>query len=124
MPSPETIERFIAMVEQNDHVRACETFYAENATMQENQAAPRVGRAAHVASEKKLLQRVQRMKSRCVRPVFIDCNNVVIRWVFQFDWIDGTYTHLDELAYQQWEGEFISEEIFFYDPAQRVPKMK
>jgi hypothetical protein len=31
-------------------------------------------------------------------------------------------THMEELAYQRWEGERIAEETFFYDPAQRVPK--
>ena len=47
---------------------------------------------------------------------------VVIRWIFQFEWLDGTVTRMEELAYQRWEGERIAEETFFYDPAQRVPK--
>jgi hypothetical protein len=29
---------------------------------------------------------------------------------------------MEELAYQRWVGELIAEEMFFYDPAQRVPK--
>jgi hypothetical protein len=47
---------------------------------------------------------------------------VVIRWIFRFEWLDGTVTHMEELAYQRWEGERIAEETFFYDPAQLVPK--
>jgi hypothetical protein len=43
MPSPDTLERFIARVEQNAHAEAIEEFYTENASMQENQSAPRVG---------------------------------------------------------------------------------
>jgi hypothetical protein len=46
----------------------------------------------------------------------------VIRWIFRFEWLDGTVTHMEELAYQCWVGERIAEETFFYDPAQRVPK--
>jgi len=57
-----------------------------------------------------------------VRPVFVNGDRVVIRWIFQFEWIDGTVTRMEEIAYQRREGERISEETFFYDPAQRVPK--
>jgi hypothetical protein len=46
---------------------------------------------------------------------------VVVRWIFRFEWLDGTITRMEELAYQRWEGDRIAEEQFFYDPAQRVP---
>lgn len=122
MPSAETLERFIARVEQNAHAEAVEEFYTENASMQENQAAPRIGRDAHVANERKVLARAKAVHSECVRPVFVHGDRVVIRWIFRFDWLDGTVTQMEELAYQRWEGERIAEETFFYDPAQRVPR--
>ena len=59
MPSPETLERFVARVEQNAHAEACEEFYTADSTMQENQAEPRVGRDAHVANERKVLARAR-----------------------------------------------------------------
>jgi len=34
------------------------------------------------------------------------------------EWLDGTVTQMEELAYQRREGERIAEEQFFYDPAQ------
>ncbi|MBC7705614.1 MAG: nuclear transport factor 2 family protein, partial [Rhodoferax sp.] len=45
MPSRETVERFIDLVSQNRHVDAIEAFYADDATMQDNNQAPRFGRA-------------------------------------------------------------------------------
>ena len=48
MPSRDTVERFVAMVVSGDHVGAIEAFYAEDASMQENLAPPRVGKAALV----------------------------------------------------------------------------
>jgi hypothetical protein len=48
--------------------------------------------------------------------------HVVIRWVFHFAWHDGTHTHLEELAYQRWQGELIAQETLFYDPAQMKPR--
>jgi len=122
MPTTKTLERFIAQVEQNDHVGACEEFYTENSSMQENQSTPRVGRDLHVANERNVLARAKSVTSRCIRPVLVSGDTVVIRWVFNFEWVDGTVTHMEELAYQRWDGERIAEETFFYDPAQRVPK--
>ncbi len=122
MPTAETLERFIARVEENAHVEAIEEFYTEDASMQENQSPPRVGRDLLMARERAVLAKARSVKSTCVRPVFVNGDNVVVRWVFDFEWPDGTKTHMEELAYQRWEGERIAEETFFYDPAQRAPK--
>jgi hypothetical protein len=121
MPTADTLERFIARVEQNAHVEAVEEFYTAESTMRENQLPPRVGRDAHAANERKVMARARSIMSKCVRPVFVNADKVVIRWIFQFEWLDGTVTRMEELAYQRWEGERIAEENFFYDPAQRVP---
>ena len=122
MPTSETLERFIARVEENAHAEAVEEFYTADASMQENQAPPRVGRDAHVANERKVLARAKTLSSKCVRPAFVNGDRVVIRWIFHFEWLDGTITHMEEIAYQRWEGERIAEETFFYDPAQRIPR--
>ena len=122
MPTTETLERFIRRVEENAHAEALEEFYTEDASMQENQATPRVGRDAHIANERSVFSRVQSVTSKCVRPAFLNNDRVVIRWIFHFEWLDGTVTDMDEIAYQRWEGDRIAEEKFFYDPAQRIPK--
>jgi hypothetical protein len=121
MPTTETLERFIARVEQNAHVEAVEEFYAPDSTMRENNAAPRTGRDVHANAERKVMGRAKSVFSQCVRPVFVNGDHVVIRWIFRFEWLDGSVTRVEELAWQRWEGERIAEEQFFYDPAQRVP---
>ena len=122
MPAAETLEQFIALVERNAHVEAIEAFYAPNASMQENQSAPRRGRGDLMANERRVLAKAKTVTSACIRPVFVSGDRVVIRWVFRFEWLDGTATRIEELAYQRWEGERIAEETFFYDPGQLVPK--
>lgn len=122
MPTTETLERFIALVERNAHAEAIEAFYAPNASMQENQTAPRVGRDNLVANERRVLAKAKAVTSTCIRPVFVYDDKVVIRWVFRFEWMDGSVTRMEELAYPHWEHERIVEETFFYDPAQLVPK--
>ena len=120
MPSLETLERFIARVEENAHAEAIAEFYTEGASMQENAAPPRVGRDNLVANERRVLARAKAVTSQCVRPAFVNGERVVIRWIFEFRWLDGSTTRMEEIAYQRWEGERIAEETFFYDPAQRV----
>jgi ketosteroid isomerase-like protein len=121
MPTPDTLERFIQRVESGAHAEACEEFYTPDATMRENRSPPRVGRDAHVANERRVLARAKSVVSKCVRPVFVEGDRVVIRWIFEFAWLDGTHTRMEELAYQRWDGERIAEETFFYDPAQLRP---
>jgi len=118
MPSKQALERFIARVEENAHVEAIREYYAENASMRENMKEPRVGREALAAREQKTMDRAKSVKSTCVRPVLVDGDIVVIRWIFEFEWNDGTRTRMEELAYQRWEGDKVAEEQFFYDPAQ------
>ncbi|MBS2021973.1 MAG: nuclear transport factor 2 family protein [Deltaproteobacteria bacterium] len=125
MPTPAALERFIATVESNAHDRAIDEFYAEHATMQENQSAPRAGgKAAHLARERGVMARAKAMSTECIRPVLVHGDTVVIRWIFQFEWLDGTVTRMEELAYQRWSGDQIVSETFFYDPAQRTPVAK
>jgi ketosteroid isomerase-like protein len=123
MPSAETLQRFIARVEENAHAEAIEEFYAADATMQENQSPPRGGgRDKLVDNERRVLARARKVESTCVRPVFVNGDHVAIRWIFRFEWLDGRVTRMEEMAWQRWAGERIAEETFFYDPAQMVPK--
>jgi hypothetical protein len=118
MPSAATLEAFIARVESNAHVEAIRDFYTEDASMRENFEPPRVGRELLMAHEAKALARAASVSSRCVRPVFVNGDHVVIRWIFEFGWKDGSHGRIEELAWQCWRGERICEEQFFYDPKQ------
>jgi hypothetical protein len=122
MPTFETLERFVARVVSGAHADAIEEFYTAHATMQENMAPPRVGRDVLVANERGVLARAKSVISICVHPIFVNGDYVVIRWIFDFIWQDGSTTHMEELAYQRWEGQRIAQEQFFYDPAQLTPK--
>ena len=122
MPSAETLARFIARVEEGAHVQAIEEYYHADATMRENLAPPRVGRDALVANEARALRKVRSVQSRCVGPVFVNGDHVVIRWNFRFVGLDGKIRQIEELAYQHWRGERIQSEQFFYDPSQFVPR--
>lgn len=122
MPSHETLVRFVQRVEQNAHVEAIDEFYTDDASMQENNAPPRVGKAVLMENERRALARAKTVRSQCIGPVLVNGDVVVIRWRFRFEGHDGSVRELEELAYQQWQGERIRREQFFYDPAQFVAR--
>jgi len=118
MPALDTIECFVRLVEDCRTVEAMERYYAGNASMQENAATPRVGKAALIQHEVQALASIAELKVKCIRPILVSGDVVVIRWAFEMLGKDSKVTRFEELAYQRWEGELMAEEQFFYDPAQ------
>jgi hypothetical protein len=122
MPSQQALDAFVAMVLANKHDEAIATFYTPDSTMQENLDPPRKGRDGNVARERAVMARANRIHSALEGPIFVSGDRVVLRWIFRFDFADGTSIVMDEIAYQRWEGDLIAEERFYYDPAQRARK--
>jgi len=122
MPSRERVQEFISLVERGEYVRAIEDFYHPEASMQENGQPPRTGRQALIEHERAVLARLQGMRTRRVEIYLVDGDRVVINWVFEMTGRDGKVRTLDELALQEWNGDRIAKERFYYDPAQiRTP---
>jgi hypothetical protein len=120
MPSREKVEAFVADVLSNDHAGAIERWYAADASIQENQSAPRVGRDILVAGERRTLARVSGVTTELLAPPIVDGEQVAIRWRFTFERADGTRMTMEEVAWQVWRDDKIWREIFYYDPAQRA----
>ena len=116
MPSRARLDEFIAFVVSGDHAGAIECFYTEDASMQENAAAPRVGRDLLVAHERAVLERVESVTSTCVASV-AEGDRVAINWVFEFVYKSGKTGRFDEVALQEWRGDKVFRERFFYDTA-------
>jgi ketosteroid isomerase-like protein len=124
MPSRDTLESFVATVVSGKHDQAIADFYTPGASMQENLDEERKGRDGLVARERAVMAMFKSIGTTCVRPVFVDGDRVVIRWIFEFERPDGGKIRMDELAYQRWEGEKIAEERFYYDPKQMQTVLK
>jgi ketosteroid isomerase-like protein len=118
MPTRARLDEFIAAVVSGDHAGAIERFYTEDASMQENAAPPRVGRDLLVAHERAVLERVERVTSICVTSV-VEGDRVAINWVFDFVYKSGKTGRFDEVALQEWRGDRVFRERFFYDPSKQ-----
>lgn len=118
MPSIQTVERFVQLVEAGRGLDAIVDFYAQDVVVRENQGPARAGRAALLADETAARAAVSDPRARCVRPILVADDVVVIRWIFDYVDRQGRAVHFEELAYQRWQGDRIVQEQFFYDPAQ------
>jgi hypothetical protein len=121
MPDRKSVDAFTAHVISGDHVGAIRDWYAEDAWMQENVGARRVGREALMAHEAAALARVERVDTELLAPPLIDGDTVVIRWRFTFVPKSGPSMQMEEVAWQTWANGKVKEETFFYDPSQMRP---
>ncbi|MFL5295523.1 MAG: nuclear transport factor 2 family protein [Phenylobacterium sp.] len=121
MPERDRVAAFVATVEAGRYVEAIEQFYHPDASMQDNQREPRVGRDRLIADERATMARFAAMHTDPVEDLLIDGDKVMVRWRFVFTPADGDPITMEELALQRWDGERIAEERFFYDPGQTRP---
>lgn len=122
MPTIQRVNQFIKAVEETPHYQVIEQFYTDDASIQENQSTPRSGKLVLIANEKSVYTKANKVSSTCLRPIFVKDNQVMIRWKFRFDWKDGSFSEIEEIACQEWQDDLILKEQFFYDPKQFSPK--
>ena len=121
MPSRQTVEAFVALVEAGDYVGAIEHFYAPDASTRENTGEPVVGREVLMAKERGVMARFRKIEAVRIGPVLIEGDTVTARWKFTFTGADGSSRTLEEIAWQTWPDDRLIEERFFYDPRQIAP---
>jgi hypothetical protein len=116
MPTRARLDEFIAVVESGDHAGAIERYYTKDASMQENTAPPRVGRELLVDRERGVLAQMSHVYSKAVTSV-VEGDNVAIHWIFELTDKTGSVRRVDEVALQEWRGDRVFRERFFYDPS-------
>jgi ketosteroid isomerase-like protein len=116
MPSRARLDEFIAVVESGDHAGAIERYYTEDSSMQENACPPRVGRDVLVAHERAALARMSHVYSKAMSST-VEGDRVAIHWIFELTEKSGKVRRFDEVALQEWRGDKIFRERFFYDPS-------
>jgi ketosteroid isomerase-like protein len=122
MPTCERVQALIDLVERGRYVEALESFYHDDASMQENLDPPRHGLDTLIKGERRVMAAHREIRTRPVKTFMVEGDRAVINWIFDFVDRDGRAFTLDELALQRWRGERIIAERFYYDPAQRGRK--
>ena len=120
MLTRERIEALIAMCEQGKFIDAIEEFYDDGATMQENGGPLRIGKAALIENERRVLRSIKEIRVNRANSFLVDGNRAAINWIYEFIDEEGYTFRRNEIAYQRWQNGQIVEERFYYDPAETV----
>jgi len=113
----DNVKKLISLVEQRKFLEAIQEFYAEDASMQENNAPPRRGLAALLENERKVMASFQEVHVSRAESFVVDGDRAAINWIFDYTDVRGRHVHLDEVALQQWQNSKIIRERFYYDTA-------
>jgi len=121
MSTRERVEMLIAMAERGQFLEAIQEFYAEDATMQENDKPPRVGLAALLENERRVLTSLKEIRVNRADSFVVDGDRAAINWVYLFIDAEGRELRRDEIAYQVWQNGKIVRERFYYtgDPVRK-----
>jgi hypothetical protein len=115
------VEMLIAMAEQGKFLEAIQEFYAEDATMQENTQPPRVGLAALLENERRVLASLKEIRVNRADSFIVDGDRAAINWVYHFIDSQGRELRRNELAYQVWrDGEIVCERFFYAGEAMKT----
>jgi SnoaL-like domain len=115
------VEMLIAMAEQGKFLEAIQEFYAEDATMQENNQPPRVGLAALLENERRVLASLKEIRVNRADSFIVDGDRAAINWVYHFIDSQGRELPRDELAYQVWrDGKIVCERFFYAGDAMKT----
>ncbi len=104
------------MVGAGQILDAFEKYYAEDVTMQELGEAPRVGKDANREYEKKFVSSVKEVHGGGVDSITSDEENgitAVESWM-DITFADGTRIKMEQVAVQQWKGDFVHKEKFYH----------
>jgi len=112
----------------NEHIgsgkilEAMETFYADNAAMQENKKDPCVGLAANIEREKEFLAQVKEFHAFTVTSFGIQggeggTGTALIESFMEFTNQQDQKVRLEQVSVQKWEKGKIVHERFYYDSA-------
>lgn len=109
----------VGYIQSGRILEAMTEFYADNATMRENNNPPTVGLAANIEREKQFLAYVKEWKSLNVEAVGVDeaKGKTLVQINFVFDAVDGKTVTYDQVAVQTWQDGKIVDEKFYYDSA-------
>ena len=108
------VEDLIAKVVGGKALEAFDRYYADDVTMQENEQAPRVGKAACRAFEADFLSKIKAVRTYVCDGYVISGNKAFIVYRIDADHADWGPMKMSEVAIQEWSNGKVVREKFVY----------
>jgi ketosteroid isomerase-like protein len=117
LTTKDAVAELVEMVLQGKALEAFDRFYADDVSMQENNAAPMLGKKANRAREEEFFGGIETFHAGKAPVVLADGDTAVINWVFDVTMKGRPRSTMDQVAVQQWRDGQIVSERFYYDTA-------
>ncbi|MET0389088.1 MAG: nuclear transport factor 2 family protein [Polyangiales bacterium] len=115
MPSLAELEQQLnRMLLDGHNDAAIERFYADDATLQENNEPPTVGKAAILARERGFVENVAESKPTVLHSFAVGDGVTFSEWTYDMTFKDGTRFVLHEIARRHWQDGKVVRERFYY----------
>lgn len=110
------VNGFLELLKKGQMLDAFEKYYSEDVVMQENNEAPRVGKAKNREFEKEFMSTIEAVHDSQVKHVaFNPSENVAMIQSYMDATLKGTgRVKMEEVAVQTWKDDKIVYEQFFY----------
>jgi hypothetical protein len=104
------------LIINGETVKAIGLFYAENISMQENEAAARLGKMNCIKAEKENLSNSSEVKFTLLNQTINNESGIVMsEWKITYTDKNGNKKMLQKISVQQWKNGLIEQEKFYYN---------
>lgn len=112
----ENVNNLAKMIGEGKLLEAFDAYYGEEISMQENEAAPRVGRDANRKAEEAFVHGLTKINSIVILGVAVGENYSVLEYHMDVEHKDYGKINKNQVAVQHWKDNKIVSEKFYYDP--------
>lgn len=111
----ERIETLNDMILSGHSLEAFEKFYSEKITMQENEEAPTVGKAANRTREEEFAGNIVEFRHAEVKNILVSDNITLVEWDFDFTHKEWGNRRFTQVSVQRWndEGQIVNEKFYY-----------
>jgi len=113
----EKVEQLNSMILQGQVMDAFEKFYHPDVVMQENNAAPTVGKAANREREQQMQAAIEQWHGAEVKGVATGEDTSMVEWSMDVTYQGGHRAQMNQVAVQRWKDGQIISERFYYNTA-------
>lgn len=94
---------------------AFERFYADDVVMQENAAAPVVGKAANRERERQFVESIEQFHHAALLGAAAEGDRSYSEWLMDVTFKGGIRVKLEQVAVRQWRNGQVTHERFYYN---------
>lgn len=116
----ENVNNFAKMIGEGKLLEAFDTYYSDEVSMQENEAAPRVGRDENRKAEEVFVNGLTKINSIVILGVAIGENYSVLEYQLDVEHKDYGRINKKQVSVQHWKDNKIISEKFYYDTATKL----